>query len=293
MTRHNLCPNPACGSNTTGWTSNTTFTRATDITGMPVSTGIRYTGNGFMQTPTGTPGGSIAGNTYTASVYVKNNSGIDSNNRTVYFAFTRSAGGDDFSQTFTKSFPNATVTRIDVTAVAPANALGFYLLIDAINGQSGTGFDISAVLYEAASAPVGTYFDGNTANATWDGTANNSTSTLEDVISGASPNGIAVGVALGTPSTSYTLATTPNGISVPVRLGNPRAGDAPVIANDGGGWYGLLSVLREGANNKRIRESLPPASCPHDGEQLISDGQGGLKCRFDGWWWPQDGGAIR
>lgn len=60
-----------------------------------------------------------------------------------------------------------------------------------------------------------------------------------------------------------------------------------------GGWYGLLSILAERANTKRIRESMPPASCPHDGEPLQADGKGGLRCRFDGWSWPADGGAIR
>lgn len=109
---------------------------------------------------------------------------------------------------------------------------------------------------------------------------------------GASPNGIGVPVVLGSPTVSAVLTAVPSSLAVAVRLGNPRAGDAP-ISTDGGGWYGLLSVLKEGSANKRIRESLPPTACPHDGEPLQNDGRGGLMCRFDGWRWPADGGAIR
>jgi hypothetical protein len=113
-------------------------------------------------------------------------------------------------------------------------------------------------------------------------------------VAGVTPTGIAVGVALGQPATSAAITVAPSGLAVPVHLGNPTAGTPPVTSTtDNGGWYGLLSILKERVDTKRARESMPPAACPHDGTPLISDGKGGLKCTFDGWLWPRDGGAIR
>jgi hypothetical protein len=177
--RHNLCPNPAAGANATGWSSNGTLTRqASGVASMPVTTGMRWTSNGFVQTPTGVVS---PGQVITASYYLGNFSGFAANNKTVYLAFTRSAGGDDFSQTTTVSYAaSGNTSRLSVTGTAPANATGVYLILDAINGVgSGSYMDISAVLYEVAGS-LDTYFDGNSANCTWDGTANNSASTFDD-----------------------------------------------------------------------------------------------------------------
>lgn len=169
----NLCPNPALGADDTGWSSGAgPLTRVTDIVGLPVSTGIRYTYNSYVITPVMpvTPG-----TTYTASFYLANHTGFDSLSKTVYLAFT-SAGGDDFSQTTVVSYPKDSITRGVITGVAPAGATGMYLVIDALNATFGTGMDITAVRYEEGSV-AGAYFDGNTPGATWDGTPENSSST--------------------------------------------------------------------------------------------------------------------
>lgn len=181
MPRRNLCPNPAMGANASGWSSNGTLARATDVVGMPVTTGGRWTSNGFVQTPTGvvTPGQVV-----TASFYLGNFSGFAANGKTLYMAFTRSAGGDDFSQTDTVSYAASGVTgRMSITKTAPALATGVFLVIDGINGAGGGSghMDISSVLYEIAPA-LDTYFDGDSAGASWDGTPDNSTSTLADVV---------------------------------------------------------------------------------------------------------------
>lgn len=173
MSRQNLSPNPACGSNVTGWGGGSTPTRVTGLGGLPVTTGAHYSANSFAQTPTGA---ASAGVTYTASMYVNNNAGVAFNGKTLYFAFTRSSGGDDFSQTTTVNIPTG-VSRISFTGVAPANATGLYLILDTFNATLGSGVDLTACLLEA-SGSLGTYFDGNTAGASWDGTPDNSTSTL-------------------------------------------------------------------------------------------------------------------
>ena len=51
------------------------------------------------------------------------------------------------------------------------------------------------------------------------------------------------------------------------------------------GWWGLHSVVKERREFKEAYEGMPPTSCPHDGEPLITNPQGELQCRFDGWVW--------
>jgi len=59
-------------------------------------------------------------------------------------------------------------------------------------------------------------------------------------------------------------------------------------------WYALLGTLIERATVKRTLESQPPRACPNDGEPLQPTRDGGLRCPFDGWQWPDDGiSAIR
>jgi hypothetical protein len=212
-TRHNLCPNPACGSNVTGWGGGSTPTQTTGLTGLPVTTGARYTANGYIQTPAAA---ASPGVTYTVSAYVANNSGFNSGTKTVYLTFVRSVGGDDFSQTTTTSLLNGAVTRVSHTGVAPANTTGVYLIIDTLNGTTGTGFDVTACLMEAAT--LGPYFDGNTPGASWDSTPDNSTSTfvaagdiLAPIPAGTAPSGSGVAFTTGTTLSVQPAATMPSG----------------------------------------------------------------------------------
>ncbi len=215
MPRQNLCPNPACGANITGYGGASVPARMTGLTGFPVGTGARWTAGTFAQIPTAA---ASAGVTYTLSMYARNNTGFDANNRTLYLAFTRSSGGDDFSNTVLVSLPNGVATRVSHTVTAPANTTGAYLLLDGVNAALGTGLDITACLAEA-SGTLDTYFDGGSPGASWDGTPDNSTSTLADPVT-VIPAGIPVPVTLGQPSTAL-LGATPSGILVPVALGAP------------------------------------------------------------------------
>jgi len=177
-TRRNLCPNPSCKNNATGWGGNSTMARGTGFTGTPRSTGISYTGNGYSQTPTGV---CVPGDIFTVSFYIKNRTGFTYSARTVYVSYTRSSGGDTFPETFTVTpGVDGNVARGSfTTAAAPANATGIYLIIDSLNGTLGNGFEISAVMYEKVGS-LGDYFDGDSIFAVWDGADGNSTSTYTD-----------------------------------------------------------------------------------------------------------------
>lgn len=235
MTRHNVCTNPSCTANVTGWGGASTPTRQTGLSGFPVTTGARYSSGSFMQTQTGAASPGLA---YTGSMYVRPN-GANASGGTLFLVFQRSSGGDDFSHTVSLgTLTNNVVTRISLANVtAPANTTGIYLLVDGIGlNLGGAGnVDFSAVLLEQAAA-VDTFFDGDSAGGSWDGTAGNSASTLADA--GANPNGLAVALGLGQPTVAIPTAA-PAGLAATVALGQPSAA-IPAAAPAG---LGLAAAL--------------------------------------------------
>lgn len=271
MSRKNLSVNPACGANVTGWGGGSTPTRSTGLTGLPVTTGAHYTANGYAQTPTGAASPGVA---YTGSLYVSNGTTISLGTKIIYLAFVRSSGGDDFSNTVNFALPTG-VTRVNVTATAPANTTGLYMIVDSFNGAVGAGVDITACLLEA-SGSLATYFDGNTAGASWDGTADNSTSTLADV--GVTPNGIHLTPAAGTPSSTYGLSVTPTGIHLTTSLGNPST--ATPARGDGWAQYG--NILRADVDELRRQREAGITVCPFHDERLQTGPRGELHCPFGG-----------
>lgn len=202
--RRNLAPNPAAGTNTTGWSGTASFTRSTSVTGMPVTTGIATTGGGYVQTPTA----AIApGDVTTVSFYVKNRTGgTIAGGKLVFVAYTLSSGGDDFTQQFNTAAlgVDGTVTRASFTSTAPVNATGVYLVID----QLVADLDVSAVQYEPG-AVLGAYFDGASGGAVWDGTANNSASTLAGVAGSVAVVVNAGDAAVGVDGYGPTAVTVP------------------------------------------------------------------------------------
>ena len=54
-------------------------------------------------------------------------------------------------------------------------------------------------------------------------------------------------------------------------------------APEQGSWYGLLDILREGAQLYREERERDPVACPNDGEPLKSGPDGELFCPSDGW----------
>ncbi|MFB6937583.1 LamG-like jellyroll fold domain-containing protein [Streptomyces chartreusis] len=50
-----------------------------------------------------------------------------------------------------------------------------------------------------------------------------------------------------------------------------------------GSWYGLVDILREGAQLYREERDRVPEACPHDGEPLRQGPDGEPYCPWDGW----------
>jgi hypothetical protein len=103
----------------------------------------------------------------------------------------------------------------------------------------------------------------------------------------AAPTGLSVPVALGSPTVG--LQVSPTGLAVPVALGSPTVG--PTVSTPGAahvavpGWWGLLSIGQENAEYVRAERSEPPLACPNDGEPLRQGPNGELWCPWDGWQW--------
>lgn len=166
MTRRNLCPNPFAKTNATGYSGTAAATRSTGLSGFQRTTGMIAAGGGYIQAPVAAcaPGDQIVVSLQTVSLSVLGT-------KTIYCAFTRSAGGDDFSQTFTVT-ADTTVRRAVFNGTAPANATGVYLILDAITA----GTVMSSVMYEPGAVDGG-YADGDSSGWVWDGTNGNSSST--------------------------------------------------------------------------------------------------------------------
>ena len=54
------------------------------------------------------------------------------------------------------------------------------------------------------------------------------------------------------------------------------------------GWWGLLAIGREAAQEDRMERERIPIACPSDGEPLRQGPGGVLYCTFDGWQYPRD-----
>lgn len=180
-TRVNLCPNPALDNNNTGWTGGETPVR-TDVTAQafPRSWAARYSTATFMFGPTGAASAGLA---YTVSTYVRPDNFAVGGTLAIQWL---DSGLNEVSES-TVSFPTSpagTVTRVSITGTAPTNTVWLRLLAFGEN-YAANPCNFTAVLYEQA-ASLGTYFDGNTAGAVWNGTTGNSTSTLTDAV-GAPP----------------------------------------------------------------------------------------------------------
>jgi hypothetical protein len=201
MARRNLCPNPSAKNNGTGWSGTAAAARVTGLAGFPVATGMKSTGVGFIQSPTGvcSPGDQLV-----VSLYQQAPTALG--NKTVYCAFTRSAGGDDFSQTFSTNLTGS-VVRTTFSATAPANATGVYLLLDGVSAD----VVMTGVMYEPGTVDGG-YADGDTSGWAWDGTDGNSTSS-ESVASGP-----AATLWNGSDELSVTLALWDGADEAPVTL---------------------------------------------------------------------------
>ena len=167
MTRHNACINPAAKNNVTDWGGNMTPTQITGLTGFPRTTGARYDASGsFIRTP---KGAANPGDTVTISCYVKSDGNTSG---TLYIVPLNSGGGDITYINTSYSTTGGVVTRLSFTATMPANTVAVQFLIDSI-----VNVTVTCVLNETVGS-LDTYFDGDSAGGSWDGTDGNSASSL-------------------------------------------------------------------------------------------------------------------
>ncbi|MFC3986794.1 hypothetical protein [Streptosporangium jomthongense] len=177
MVRHNLCLNPCLSNDVAGWGGGSTPTRVASPAGFDRPYAAEYTTNSYAFTAATANGAVVEGLTYTLSAYVRTST-FSVNSGTLYVEWlTESGTGFGYpSSGFT--MPAQTITRVGMTATAPANAVAVRLIIDAIN------FPINpSVITKALTEQVGAldeYFDGDSVGGSWDGTPGNSSSTLAD-----------------------------------------------------------------------------------------------------------------
>lgn len=66
---------------------------------------------------------------------------------------------------------------------------------------------------------------------------------------------------------------------------------APIVIASGSGWEALTAIYESAVAERESDDATPPVACPHDGEPLLTDPAGNLRCGWDGWVW--DGQPIR
>lgn len=177
-TRHNLCPNPAVSVNITGFSGSPTRTA---LGGFPVSNVARYTSGSFLTTPRSLVGSITPAEQYTFSLYLQFTTfGGLSSSGTFYVGWYKSDGSTIQFDPFPYTSDINNVTRCNNTVTAPALASMADITIDGSDFASNK-CDVSAIQYEKGS--LGSYFDGDTANGSWDGVTGLSPSTLNEASS--------------------------------------------------------------------------------------------------------------
>lgn len=192
-TRHNLNVNPAAKNNVTNWQQSGAQApaQATGLSGPPRSTGAKWTTGTYQTTAFGA---ASAGNTYTVSGYFL----TDSFNQTGKTLYLNWQGPGTQTNATSVDLTAGTWSRFSVTGTAPSGTTGVGLLLDGINAGV-SAVTITAVLAEQAGS-LDTYFDGDSASSSWDGTAGNSASTFDDT-----PTGPAVTVWNGSTEVAATV----------------------------------------------------------------------------------------
>ncbi|AQZ67634.1 unnamed protein product [[Actinomadura] parvosata subsp. kistnae] len=173
-TRHNTCLNPACANDNAGWGGGSTPAR-TAVSGFSRPFAARYTSGTFSNSSRGTV---VAGQQYTVSMYCYFDNPLATISGAVYIEWRNAASSVITYSNGSYSVPARAVSRVSLTATAPANAAFASLITDNYNFGSGPA-DFTMVLVEAAPT-LDSYFDGDSPGASWDGVPGSSASTLPD-----------------------------------------------------------------------------------------------------------------
>ncbi|MEI5100300.1 LamG-like jellyroll fold domain-containing protein [Streptomyces sp. PmtG] len=147
----------------------------------------------------------------------------------------------------------------------------------AFGGLSATAAGVRTVSGSAASS-----FGGLT------GTAAGARTVLA---AAAAALGGLTGAASGTRTVRGTAAVSLGGLTATAHDGAPDAPE-PEAALAQGSWYGLLDILREGAQQYREERDRTPEACGDCGEPLRTGPRGELFCLFDGSIWGAGGQRL-
>ncbi|MCK2219707.1 hypothetical protein MF672_038820 [Actinomadura sp. ATCC 31491] len=233
-TRHNLCVNPCLTNNATGWGGEATPARAA-VTGFDRPNAAEYTAGTFIRTA---GGAAVAGQEYTLSVYVRPNNAFSAGGN-IYVEWRNASDGVISYSNGSYSLTANVVTRASVTATAPAGAATAQIILDGTN-YTVTTVHATMCLIEAGSV-LGDYFDGDSPSAAWDGTPGNSSSTLEDAITGTlaaalPPLGAAAGASVRVPgAVAATLPGLAAGGDGGLLVRGPVAGGLPSLSASAAG----------------------------------------------------------
>ncbi|MFD5697447.1 LamG-like jellyroll fold domain-containing protein [Streptomyces lasiicapitis] len=109
--------------------------------------------------------------------------------------------------------------------------------------------------------------------------------------SAAGAFGALTGAAAGTRTVRGTAGATFGGLIATASDGAPDAPEQEAAPAQGS-WYGLLDILREGAQQYREERERTPEACGDCGEPLRTGPRGELYCRFDGSVWAAGGRRV-
>ena len=233
--RTNMCSNPSAEVDLTGWTGgNATITRSSDVAfvgGWSVKTVATGGDTALVRSPAVS---ATVGATYTGSIYVY----VPSGHPNVFIAVS------GFNTPFFGAHVTVkdTWTRVSLTSTA-SNTTPSVQVWSSTPATAGDTFYVDAVLFEEGAGPR-PYFDGDSVNGAWTGTADLSTSTETTPTSAASISAIAGGELYksttdGDPESALVSLHTPAGKTI---VDGVVAGTSFYdIAGDGTLYEGLLS----------------------------------------------------
>jgi hypothetical protein len=173
MARHNTCVNPSLGNDNATWGGNGSAPVRTAVTGFARPWAARYTDGTIVRTAYGT---ATPGLDYTLSADVRLATFALSG--TMFIEWQDASHGALSYTGAAFSISAGVVTRISVTGTAPANTVYAAAIIGNESFNINT-CDVSECLVEPVGT-LGTYFDGDSPSASWDGTPGSSSSTLND-----------------------------------------------------------------------------------------------------------------
>lgn len=178
MARYNKCANPALGANANDWAgTGGTGSGRVSVSGFDRPWGIRRTGQTTTMWVAPPYNAAASGETWTDSLYAK--SSVSQEVR-VYVRAYDSVGTKVGETTVAYvTLAAGVVTRLSGTFTMPALTAFQRIEVYYEAAAAADTIDFTMALSELVST-LGSYFDGDTPTASWDGVQHNSTSTQQD-----------------------------------------------------------------------------------------------------------------